>query len=356
MFTKERTNICKGVAALFLLFHHLFTEKRVELYDIQFLIIPQNWGVTIATLMRVCVRMFVFLSAYGLTYKYMHRKDDSSPISFVRHQWLSLMKQFWIVFLITILVYYLTGHSVINKYEGNLLYFLLDGFGLSDMFETPHLFGAYWYICLAQVLICFVPLIYEITKRFGYLTIIISFLVLQFITAGIGTQYGGSYQNYLLAIICGSVFATENTLNRLSSKTCNIPTRVLYCLALIMISVVSLYLKHKTLSENDIRGLRFVYETTGAVSICLLFGIYIQAPILNKVLKFLGQYSGSVYLLHLIFYGYLSKIVYISRYPLVVWMVLIAESYLAAFLLDKFKRLIHYDKWMIIKDKRIDKK
>ena len=79
MFTKEKTNQCKGVAILFLLFHHLFrTEKIIESHNMQFFFLDVKTAAIIGSSLRVCVWIFAFLSAYGLSYKYINGSRNNS--------------------------------------------------------------------------------------------------------------------------------------------------------------------------------------------------------------------------------------------------------------------------------------
>ena len=66
MFTKDKTNVCKGVGILLLLFHHMFT-KRWLLNDLYLISNDPDTVELFAKGMRVCVWLFAFLSAYGLT-------------------------------------------------------------------------------------------------------------------------------------------------------------------------------------------------------------------------------------------------------------------------------------------------
>lgn len=81
MFSKNETLKAKGIAILLLLFHHLFYDsERIEQSGVQFLIFQQDIVQQIAVAARICVWIFVFLSAYGLTYQYVNRKEDSKCI------------------------------------------------------------------------------------------------------------------------------------------------------------------------------------------------------------------------------------------------------------------------------------
>ena len=75
MLTKEETNICKGIAIIMMLFHHLFNDFEeyagfVVDYSpftaerLTFLAILSK--ICVAILSKICVAIFVFLSGYGM--------------------------------------------------------------------------------------------------------------------------------------------------------------------------------------------------------------------------------------------------------------------------------------------------
>ena len=66
MFTKAETARVKGIGILLLLFHHLFYNVDfVEKTKMEFLFLSEDRIQPVAVMARVCVWLFVFLSAYG---------------------------------------------------------------------------------------------------------------------------------------------------------------------------------------------------------------------------------------------------------------------------------------------------
>jgi uncharacterized membrane protein len=68
-FTQKKTNLCKGVAILIMLFHHLFFRKEswsLYVYKLKLGEMPLIGCVAIQG--KICVAIFILLSAYGLTY------------------------------------------------------------------------------------------------------------------------------------------------------------------------------------------------------------------------------------------------------------------------------------------------
>ena len=90
----------KGVAILLLLFHHLFYNQEKSIArGMEFSMIPYRYIQIAAVSARICVWMFVFLSAYGLVYQYRKHKEEQTALQFIIKHWFSLMKGYWFVYL-----------------------------------------------------------------------------------------------------------------------------------------------------------------------------------------------------------------------------------------------------------------
>ena len=63
-FTNEHTNMIKGIALIFLLFHHLF--YKAENMNFCITLFPQEITVKLAVISKMCVTIFLILSGYGL--------------------------------------------------------------------------------------------------------------------------------------------------------------------------------------------------------------------------------------------------------------------------------------------------
>ena len=76
-FSKDYTFLVKGVAICLLLFHHLFYRQEfLDMYYWKISIHSHPLIQFLATHAKVCVAIFVFLSAYGLTISYEKSKME----------------------------------------------------------------------------------------------------------------------------------------------------------------------------------------------------------------------------------------------------------------------------------------
>lgn len=61
------SQIVKGIAILMMLFHHLFALKKLTQFNVTNLIVDQTVTTAISGFFKVCVFLFVFVSAYGIS-------------------------------------------------------------------------------------------------------------------------------------------------------------------------------------------------------------------------------------------------------------------------------------------------
>ena len=117
MFSKDETVKVKGIAILLLMFHHLFyNADRVAQSGMRFLWFSEEQIQPIAIAARICVWIFVFLSAYGLTYSYNKNRQTETTLQFMVKHWLSLMKTYWVVYIVIFVAYFaIVGNPFANK-------------------------------------------------------------------------------------------------------------------------------------------------------------------------------------------------------------------------------------------------
>lgn len=80
-FTKEDSLRTKGVAVILLLFHHLFFADRG--YPVELHLISRDTLGVLAVAARICVWIFCFISAYGITLQFNRKSEEQSIGKFV---------------------------------------------------------------------------------------------------------------------------------------------------------------------------------------------------------------------------------------------------------------------------------
>ena len=77
-FSKNVTFVLKGAGIILMLFHHLFScsADLVEKYHVSSRLIPIDKIMTLSALSKICVAIFVFLSACGITISLRQKPKD----------------------------------------------------------------------------------------------------------------------------------------------------------------------------------------------------------------------------------------------------------------------------------------
>lgn len=215
MFSKQQSLQIKGGAIILLLFHHLFyTASRFEPYGVTPWFLSEERLIIVATAARVCVWIFVFVSAYGIATLFEQKVPEKSICRFVFERWISLMKGYWFIYPLAFILLTVTGNEVFAQYKNSLICMFIDWSGWSDFFKTPTLMGGWWYMCFAQILVIVMPVCIGWCKKWNYLMLPFILLATQYIDkSGIISPYGGgifilSACNYSRYIMCAKQFGS----------------------------------------------------------------------------------------------------------------------------------------------------
>ena len=67
-FSKRVTSQIKGGAIIMMMIHHCFlNEKRFAGHTVDFTPLPQDTAMKLASFFKICVAIYVFITAYGLS-------------------------------------------------------------------------------------------------------------------------------------------------------------------------------------------------------------------------------------------------------------------------------------------------
>lgn len=343
MFTKEDTLKVKGIAIILLLFHHLFiATSRIEANGIKFLFCSQDFIQQIAAGARICVWIFAFLSAYGLSIQYLKNKDNESSKNFILRHWFSLLKPYWFIYLIFLGLSFVFFQNPVSIYQQNVLYAVLDFFGISDFFGTPILVNVWWYMCLAQCILICIPLLNKVCQISGYATFFIAFILMQYLSAGIHSESGGSYINYFLVIVLGVLCAQNNFFEKASLKS---RYKILNFFEAVLLFCGFVFFMYLRVQYSNVDKFRVTTAFCGfsVLCICLLSHKYLNNKCLKKILTFLGKHSGNIFMTHTFVYLYYPELIYWSKNVIVSWISLICLSCIISFVLEKIKSIIKYN-------------
>lgn len=343
MFSKDETVKVKGIAILLLMFHHLFYNvERVTQSGMRFLWYSEEQIQPIAIAARICVWIFVFLSAYGLTYSYNKNRQTETTLQFMVKHWLSLMKTYWVVYIVIFVAYFAIVGNPMQIYNNSIISLGLDFMGWANFFDTPMILSVWWYMCFAQILVFLIPIFDSYCEKFGMAGYIIGFFVLQYLPEGIQSAYSGLYSNYFLVAILAVICVKNQLLDRMLDNKKSGIKNVAECMGLFLVIVFLLIFKYK-FAEFDQWQINSFISGLAAFLIVIIVSKYLQGKILVGWLNFLGKHSGNMFMIHAFFYLYLKEILYWSHNTVISYFTLVLLSVISSIGIEFIKKLLQYD-------------
>ncbi|WP_017302920.1 acyltransferase family protein [Spirulina subsalsa] len=154
-FTKEKTNIAKGVAILLMFSLHLYGFKERLINNNNYIpLIPWiDLEYYLASIGKICVPIFIFLSGYGMFISYSRHPERS----ILRYSWLKLKDfyvTYWLYFSLFIPIGLLffphvtLSDSNQSRYSADLGVFLLNWVGWDDRYNNE-----WWFVRVFLILL-----------------------------------------------------------------------------------------------------------------------------------------------------------------------------------------------------------
>lgn len=349
MFDKRVSNEVKGIAIILMLIHHLFyclytfcLQYDVNMYPLSgetMRILSQNG--------KVCVSMYVFIIAYGITKGNFAKKEQLSRNSInvsAINRCVKLWGNFTFIYLLTLCTVGLREKTLIEIYGGGwigVFNAFIDLFGLRGLFGTPGLNETWWYMSLAFLLIFAVPLLNVVYDRYG-LSIVVILGYFSYLMSNGGT----SFLHYLFSVILGILMAESNGFDRIKTMklfkidALNSVIKVIFFLA----TIVSLYLL------RDGTDLSCFIDPLFTICVCGLCVEVHNIPYgVNRITEFLGKHSMNIFLVHtLIFEYYFTEFIYSFDNWLFILLALLISSLLVSIVCECLKKFLRWDR-MIFK-------
>lgn len=277
----------------------------------------------VITIARICVWLFAFISAYGLSIQYRNiskQHGNRSNISFVLSHWLKLMWKWWLTMIALMIIYKIFVGNVAELYDSNVLLFFLDLFEWNDFFGYPRVLGN-WYLCFAQILIVSIPFFNIVCNKFGILIIPVAYIGMQYMGDGIISTGGGAYSRYFLTILAGVCLAQDN-LGLLAHRRYKL-VRYMEMLLLLLISCALLIIQYKLI--NDEKQVSMVLRMTAVVCIVTFIVKYVNGT-LSIILEFFGKHSTEMFIGNVFIITYLKRIVFWSDNPIIAYISLVIAA------------------------------
>lgn len=352
-FSQKDTIKCKGFAILIMLFHHLYADTgRFSDLTIDFWPLSQNAAVQIANFMKICVGIYVFLSAYGLTLSY--RKWDKGDGKFFLFRYFKMMFPFFAVYILLAVcslfvpsgwdlstAYGLPENADLSAYCSMGLAMLVDLLGLAHLFGMPTFNATWWYMSLAIVIIALIPVLCRGVDKLGAPYAIVLAAILPF-ALGLPTV---SLTRYLLCMVLGVIAARNDLLAKSKEFYVNLPRgkKLLACAAMTALLVLCVILR-----QGRYKG-ALVELWDSLIPILVIVYLYwfvIGLPVVGSVLHFFGKYSTTIFLTHtFIRYYWLRSVSYHFTCAWLNFVTLTVLSTAAAMIIDGLLKLIRYQRF-----------
>lgn len=359
-FTKQHTMQMKGIAIIILLFHHCFlnaqrwatvpyeklaTTKGWGYYPISFAPFSSHTIQYLASFSKICVAMFVFMTGYGMWVSYESQKKKTTMSNYIKKRMVTLMTGFLIIFVVTEILAIPTGRfiEVYGHDFRSVVYMIIDALGLAKLLGTPLFCLTWWYMSLAIVLIMIFPFVHSIMEKYQWVVVVASIIVPRACGFGQSTDLF----RYLLAYTLGMYFAQHDLLARIKEKF--MEQNVAGKLLSLIVSLIGLAVIIKC-RQNAWIGWKYLDFWDGFAAMYMIVISYIY--ILNgkwivKGLGFLGKHSMNIFLIHSFYRDvFFHEFTYSFYYAWLDYIVLMAISLVTSIVLEWFKKLIRYEKFI----------
>lgn len=359
-FTKEHTMQMKGIAIIILLFHHCFlnaqrwatvpyeklaTTKGWGYYPISFAPFSSHTIQYLASFSKICVAMFVFMTGYGMWVSYESQKKKTTMSNYIKKRMVTLMTGFLIIFVVTEILAIPTGRfiEVYGHDFRSVVYMIIDALGLAKLLGTPLFCLTWWYMSLAIVLIMIFPFVHSIMEKYQWVVVVASIIVPRACGFGQSTDLF----RYLLTYTLGMYFAQHDLLARIKEKF--MEQNVAGKLLSLIVSLIGLAVIIKC-RQNAWIGWKYLdfWDGFAAMYVIVISYIYIlNGKWIVKGLGFLGKHSMNIFLIHSFYRDvFFHEFTYSFYYAWLDYIVLMAISLVTSIVLEWFKKLIRYEKFI----------
>lgn len=330
-FTKEDTNIVKGIAILAMIFHHCYPNSTS--ISISMLESP-TFLQQLASSGKVCVALLTILSGYGLSESYKNRENKGivSAVRFSLSHYFQLLSMYWIAFLTVIILMYMRGTDINMFYGDGILgvrNFMIDFLGLGMLFHTNILIGE-WYLTAVIAFYFLFPLLLFLIKKIKWGILVITYLPwVYYIVANDFEMHTDWFAFYIFSFALGIYLSYADILVIIKNNARKKRTIVFSIIFLLVTAVLRQFL---TLPADPFLSLAII-----AIEIVLVSRI----PVIKDFLGICGKQSANMWLLHP---WIMSEFVVFEYRSYVDWFIIVfMTSFAISLTLNSFKQGIKYN-------------
>lgn len=350
-FNKQDTLMVKGIGILLVYIHHLFSDEAVLAEKgVVFFLLKAESVIRLVAFSKVCVAVFLFLTAYGMTCKYRQTAQTHEELAKITlRKYVTLLLSFQFVFLFTHIFYAVFGKGVNLRFYGtslsSIFFFLLDASGLSYFFGAPMLNATWWYMAVAFACLLLLPVLWKLERILGVM--ILPAVVLIPALFGFVNAPGTAYAFTLALGICA---ADMHLIERAGRIHFRIPIlektgKLLACGILL----VGLYKLRMSIGYEMLTDGIFAFVIS-----YLVYEFIGKIYIVRNILGFLGKHAMNMFLMHSLIMLYLFQdITYSFRWGILILLFLVVVTVLISYLIEGLKKLCRFEKFISFIQKKI---
>lgn len=343
--TKRESNILKCVAIMLMLFHHLFMYADQADYPalIYGPLLSNPWRLASAgQLSKLCVTIFVFITAYGTARSYLgdDMKDCSRLMEKSTRRLVKLLVNFQFVYIIAALLCPLSGKNWLTLYSPsrleNLVFALFDFMGVSFIINTPSYNSSWWYMSLAVTFVLTLPLLIKLCRRYGFFVLLPEILLVRWLNVN------WVIYRYLLPAVVGILLAEYRVIERVIDTyiQSGVLKKAGFYLGIFIVLGLGSVL---WLRAGD--GLLDIYETVLLLPVVLFTLLTLaRIPYVNRAAEFVGRHSMNMFFIHAFIYqNWFHDFTYSLKYPALIYLFLFASSLAASVLIEQLKKWLRVE-------------
>ena len=353
-FSIQDSFAIKGIAILMMYIHHNFlSPARWGKSFVDFWPLTEKATINTAVFCKICVSLFVFLTAYGLTIKYKELIQEKQlsieqlNFSFVFNRLYKLELNFCFIFVF-VQIYSLVmgmGRFTYIYGTGGKAFFksVVDGFGLAYLFKMPSFNATWWYMSLAIIIVLAFPVLYFCYSHIGGTIIILSWILPIALKLPIK---GDDFYRYLPCIFMGIWMADNNYIvakyNEWFTEK-GMRKELFVCLGaiiVVLVAFISTY-SRKVLGDFSVPAFNAIL----APMIVIWAFSVIKGAALWRGLEFLGRHSMNMFMTHTFLRAYwYHDFIYGFKYAWLDTLVLLVITLLLSVLIEGVKNLSGYNR------------
>lgn len=336
-FSKEDTKAVKGIAIIFMLYHHLFAfpERAGSAWSSFFYVSGEPIAYLIGNFGRICVAIFMFMAGYGM---WLACDEQNDITGVIKRRIKNLYFTYWKVFLIFIPLCLIACGSQMPK---DILILLKNFFGIRITYV-----GEWWFIQAYVLLLIIFPFIWILfRKKEGHrfwmeaaivcMIWVVSYWVIPAVSIGEEsclrlvavsdfTEPVMAAIQQLPSFLAGCFCAKYDMLTTMRRK---FATNYLYSIGAVGVLLIVFLMRNSLGISWD-----FVFAPV-VVSACDIILHTKGLTLLRWILTKIGNESTVIWLTHTIYcYKLIPKVIYAPKYSLFIAIGLLLLCYLTSVL------------------------